>query len=54
MPIFFLSGALFPLQNLPFALNIATRLDPLAYGVDGMRTALTGVSHFGWFSTLRS
>jgi ABC-2 type transport system permease protein len=47
MPIFFLSGALFPLQNLPFALNIATRLDPLAYGVDGMRTALIGVSHFG-------
>ncbi len=47
MPIFFLSGALFPLTNLPSALSIATRLDPLAYGVDGLRTALIGVSHFG-------
>jgi len=47
MPIFFLSGALFPLNNLPGAMAIATRLDPLAYGVDGMRTALIGVSHFG-------
>jgi ABC-2 type transport system permease protein len=34
-----LSGALFPLENLPTALMIATRLDPLAYGVDGLRGA---------------
>jgi ABC-2 type transport system permease protein len=47
MPIFFLSGALYPLSNLPGALAVATRLDPLAYGVDGLRTALIGVSHFG-------
>jgi ABC-2 type transport system permease protein len=47
MPIFFLSGALYPLSNLPGFLRIATRLDPLAYGVDGLRTALIGVSHFG-------
>ena len=47
MPIFFLSGALFPLTNLPTALTIATRLDPLTYGVDGLRGALIGVSHFG-------
>jgi ABC-2 type transport system permease protein len=47
MPIFFLSGALYPLNNLPGVLSIVTRLDPLAYGVDGLRTTLIGVSHFG-------
>jgi len=47
MPIFFLSGALFPLDNLPVALTIATRLDPLAYGVDGLRGAFIGVSQIG-------
>ncbi len=47
MPIFFLSGALYPLNNLPKALSLVTRLDPLAYGVDGLRTALIGMSHFG-------
>jgi ABC-2 type transport system permease protein len=47
MPIFFLSGALFPLANLPQALAIITTLDPLAYGVDGLRAALIGRTHFG-------
>jgi len=47
MPIFFLSGALFPLRNLPPALTVATRIDPLAYGVDGIRGALT-LSQFGF------
>lgn len=47
MPIFFLSGALFPLSNLPTALTIATRLDPMAYGVDGLRAAFIGVSQIG-------
>jgi ABC-2 type transport system permease protein len=47
MPIFFLSGALYPLSNLPAGLTLITRLDPLAYGVDAMRTTLIGVSHFG-------
>jgi ABC-2 type transport system permease protein len=46
MPIFFLSGALYPLSNLPIALRIATRLDPLTYGIDGLRGAFIGVSHF--------
>lgn len=46
MPIFFLSGALFPLTNLPVALDIATKLDPLTYGVDGLRGSLIGLSHF--------
>jgi ABC-2 type transport system permease protein len=47
MPIFFLSGALYPLTNLPKALAVLTRLDPLTYGVDGVRTVLIGVTHFG-------
>jgi ABC-2 type transport system permease protein len=47
MPIFFLSGALYPLANLPKALAVLTRLDPLTYGVDGVRGALIGVTHFG-------
>lgn len=47
MPLFFLSGALFPLTNLPLAMNILTRLDPFAYGVDALRSVLIGVTHFG-------
>jgi ABC-2 type transport system permease protein len=47
MPIFFLSGALFPLKGLPTALNVVAAIDPLSYGVDGLRFAFTGVSHFG-------
>ena len=47
MPIFFLSGALYPLANLPRVLALLTRIDPLTYGVDGVRTVLTGVTHFG-------
>jgi ABC-2 type transport system permease protein len=42
LPIFFLSGALFPLTHLPKALSVITHLDPLAYGVDGLRGALIG------------
>ena len=47
LPIFFLSGALFPLKNLPKALAFVTSLDPLSYGVDGLRAALIGSAHFG-------
>jgi ABC-2 type transport system permease protein len=47
MPIFFLSGALFPLQGLPPALKIVTRIDPLTYGIDGVRAALIHSDTFG-------
>src|SRR5262249_25269993 len=47
MPIFFLSGALFPLTNIPRLLGIATGVDPLSYGIDGLRGALIGISHYG-------
>jgi ABC-2 type transport system permease protein len=47
MPIFFLSGALFPLAGLPKAMAIIADLDPLSYGVDGLRGSLVGIGHFG-------
>ena len=47
MPIFFLSGALFPLTNLPKILKTIVMFDPLSYGVDGIRATLGGVSQFG-------
>lgn len=47
MPLFFLSGALFPLGEAPGPLNLVASLDPLSYGVDGIRGALVGLSHFG-------
>jgi len=47
MPIFFLSGALFPLENLPKVIDGITRANPLSYGVDGLRGALGGAVHMG-------
>jgi ABC-2 type transport system permease protein len=47
MPMFFLSGALFPLTNVPKLLEIIAICNPLSYGVDGLRLALIGVAHFG-------
>ena len=47
MPLFFLSGAFFPLVGLPKVLGIIVKIDPLTYGVDGIRGALVGISHFG-------
>ena len=47
MPLFFLSGALFPLEGLPKVLSIITKLDPLSYGIDAFRALLINSSHFG-------
>jgi len=47
MPIFFLSGALFPLAGLPSSIFIAASINPLTYGVDGLRGGLGGQIHFG-------
>jgi ABC-2 type transport system permease protein len=52
MPIFFLSGALFPLENLPPVIYFISRIDPLTYGVDGLRGAITGMSTFGVYNDL--
>jgi ABC-2 type transport system permease protein len=46
MPIFFLSGALYPLSNLPLGLAAVTRVNPLTYGIDGLRGALISGAHF--------
>ncbi|MBN1894558.1 ABC transporter permease [bacterium] len=43
-PIFFLSGALYPVQGLPVWLKPFVYLDPLTYGVDGLRAGLLGTS----------
>ncbi len=63
MPMFFLSGALFPVSGLPRWLEILNRVDPLTYAVDPMRRAVfarlnistvarhtldPGVTWFGW------
>ncbi|HWA96222.1 MAG TPA: ABC transporter permease [Terracidiphilus sp.] len=46
MPIFFLSGAMFPLTGLGKILGFITKLDPLSYGIDGMRAMLLASSAF--------
>jgi ABC-2 type transport system permease protein len=62
MPVFFLSGALFPLVGLPAWMTVLTRIDPVAYGIAPLRTAvlsttgapgaltrqLASVTWFGW------
>ncbi len=40
LPLFFLSGALYPLNGLPPWLTVLTRIDPLTYIVDPMRHAV--------------
>ncbi|MBL7169991.1 MAG: ABC transporter permease [Candidatus Aenigmarchaeota archaeon] len=46
MPMFFLSGALFPISNLPSWLKIITYIDPMTYAVELFRYTITGVSTF--------
>jgi len=42
LPLFFLSGALFPLQNLPDWMQAVSKVNPLTYGVDALRIVLLG------------
>jgi ABC-2 type transport system permease protein len=37
MPMFFLSGALFPLRDVPLWMSVLSRIDPVTYGVDPLR-----------------
>jgi len=62
LPLFFLSGALYPLNGLPAWLTVLTRIDPITYVVDPMRHAVfdhlafgqvlnrlsPGITWFGW------
>ena len=52
MPIFFLSGALFPLDRLPRWLTVLTRVDPLTYGVDLLRGIMINIHTFPLFFNL--
>ena len=45
-PLFFLSGALFPLDRFPPVVKVLAYLNPLTYGVDGLRYSLIGASAF--------
>jgi len=40
MPMFFLSGALFPLNNTVEWMNVVSKINPLSYGIDAMRFAI--------------
>ena len=52
MPIFFLSGAFFPIERLPGWLSTAVLLNPLTYGVDGLRLLMLGTSSFSMLHSL--
>jgi hypothetical protein len=44
LPMFFLSGAMFPLQNLPKWMQVLTKINPMSYAVDAVRgVALKGI-----------
>ncbi|MGN6615256.1 MAG: ABC transporter permease [Candidatus Nitrosocosmicus sp.] len=42
-PLYFLSGALFPLKNIPYWLLILTTIDPATYAVEALRTAMINI-----------
>ncbi len=46
MPLFFLSGAVYPVQTLPSWLKVIVSLNPVTYGVDLMRGAVLGIFQF--------
>jgi ABC-2 type transport system permease protein len=50
MPMWFLSGALFPVQGLPWWLTVLVRVNPLGYGVDLVRRLVLGFGYYpAWF-----
>jgi ABC-2 type transport system permease protein len=44
MPLFFLSGAIFPLNGMPAGIKIIVTINPLTYGVNGLRATLTSAA----------
>jgi ABC-2 type transport system permease protein len=52
MPMFLLSGAIFPISNLPSWLSVIVNINPLSYGVDIMRWVMTGVTERGALTDL--
>lgn len=47
MPLFFLSGALFPVNNLARVIDLIVKINPLSYGIDGLRGSLLAHFYFG-------
>jgi ABC-2 type transport system permease protein len=47
-PLFFLSSALYPLNNVPTWLRLLSEANPLSYAVDGLRYTMIHQSHFGF------
>jgi len=47
MPLFFLSGAIFPPKNAPHILQLIAKFDPLSYGIDAIRDLLINTTNFG-------
>ena len=47
LPLFFFSNALFPVDGLPKPLHLIVRINPLSYGVDGLRGSLSHGFQFG-------
>lgn len=46
-PLYFLSGALYPLTHVPTWLKIIAEINPISYTVDAMRWSMLGTSRFG-------
>jgi ABC-2 type transport system permease protein len=47
VPLFFLSGSMYPLDNIPSVMKVIASVNPLSYAIDAMRTSLINQSHFG-------
>jgi ABC-2 type transport system permease protein len=52
LPMFFMSGGLYPLDKAPGWMQVAAQFDPVAYAVDLMRGAVLGVFHFPVWQSL--
>lgn len=55
MPMYFLSGAMYPVQKLPEILRMATMLNPFTYGIDALKHAIfrdLGIFDFSIFTDL--
>ncbi len=46
MPMFFLSGAIFPLETAPPWIRLVSRINPMSFAVDGLRTVFLGTHRF--------
>jgi ABC-2 type transport system permease protein len=51
-PLYFLSGALYPLDHVPTWLRVVAEINPMSYAVDAMRDTLIGQTHFGFAKDL--